>query len=445
MGVKSKGEQVRQAQVNGAENLGKFGKFEVIKVTTPEAGAKLFRDTEWCVKDPAYFNDYGAPFYLFLLNGEKFALLNINDGFQFKDVFDDDIAPSDHLKNAITSMIKAGALVFDADTLSGAIWYVNADPMLAAIALKDPQCAAEYAMSVLEQRWPEAEPIILQHPGTTAIEYAAKFHFRWSALERLLTKSAIWKQQGRFITLYAKQVIGGRWDDGEWALLDFGDPWSCAEYAADIIKGPWPEAEQLIATNAQASKVYSSNVLHGRFLAGEPIIARTPDEAYGYACFILKGRWPEAEPYIIKDARAAVLYAISVIKGPWPEAEPTIKADHHQWDIYCSRFGIRPEGTFTLYGPFCDRGDAENPPDGSGRLVRSLGGVGRAVSDALYDVLSEQYEGEEWESESETVWDECKDAGREIGQELADSAGEVISVECNGTEWFFVLHDDSTL
>jgi len=34
---------------------------------------------------------------------------------------------------------------------------------------------------------------------------------------------------------------------------------------------------------------------------------------------VIKGRWPEAEAVIAQDADAALRYAEGVIKGRWPE------------------------------------------------------------------------------------------------------------------------------
>ena len=47
--------------------------------------------------------------------------------------------------------------------------------------------------------------------------------------------------------MYAKEVIKGRWPEGEAAILR--DPGTSVRYARDIIKGRWPEAEEAIATS----------------------------------------------------------------------------------------------------------------------------------------------------------------------------------------------------
>jgi hypothetical protein len=55
---------------------------------------------------------------------------------------------------------------------------------------------------------------------------------------------------------------------------------------------------------------------------------------YEYARDIIKGRWPEAEPYIMKDLSTILEYAMNVIKGRWPEAEPYLRKDKSIWNYY---------------------------------------------------------------------------------------------------------------
>lgn len=72
---------------NGVEEIYSHSGVKIFEVTTQEAGAKLFRDTKWCVKDPKYFNSYKPPFYMltlagrphFLVHVEKHQIKNVND------------------------------------------------------------------------------------------------------------------------------------------------------------------------------------------------------------------------------------------------------------------------------------------------------------------------------------------------------------------------------
>jgi len=92
VGVKTKGELKRIAKEEGIQfidsSTGNEGSgISLYIVTTEEAGAKYFRETEWCVKDPQYFNEYGAPYYFFTKDGQPKTLLHLNSN-QCNDVRD---------------------------------------------------------------------------------------------------------------------------------------------------------------------------------------------------------------------------------------------------------------------------------------------------------------------------------------------------------------------
>jgi hypothetical protein len=66
----------------------------------------------------------------------------------------------------------------------------------------------------------------------------------------------------------------------------------------------------------------------------EHIIKKDPVYAYNYARDVIKGRWLEAEPYIITDTYSAYWYACYVMKERWLEAEPLIKKSEVTWQRY---------------------------------------------------------------------------------------------------------------
>ena len=91
-GVKTKGEMKRGAMEEGIQfvdsSTGKEGSgISLYIVTTEEAGAKYFRETEWCVKDPRYFNQYNPPYYFFTKDGQPKTLLHLHSN-QCMDVRD---------------------------------------------------------------------------------------------------------------------------------------------------------------------------------------------------------------------------------------------------------------------------------------------------------------------------------------------------------------------
>jgi len=87
-GIKTKGEMVREKE-KGITLMEEYDEYKLYVVTESEAGAKHFRNTKWCVKDPRYFDQYGAPYYYFTKNDEPYTLLHLNSN-QCMDVQDRD-------------------------------------------------------------------------------------------------------------------------------------------------------------------------------------------------------------------------------------------------------------------------------------------------------------------------------------------------------------------
>jgi len=85
--VKSKKETVRIAKEEGIELVDTDAEYKLYIVTKSEAGAKHFRNTQWCVKDPRYFDQYSPPYYYFTKNDEPYTLLHL-DSDQCMDVQD---------------------------------------------------------------------------------------------------------------------------------------------------------------------------------------------------------------------------------------------------------------------------------------------------------------------------------------------------------------------
>ena len=127
-----------------------------------------------------------------------------------------------------------------------------------------------------------------------------------------------------------------QWDDlinpgRKQSTLASKDPRCAYEYAEDVIKGRWPEAEETIIKDPIWAYRYAKYVIGGRWPEAEETISKSPEWAYHYASNVLNRRWPEAEETIIKDPIWAYEYAYFVIKGRWPEAEEAIST--HFWDF----------------------------------------------------------------------------------------------------------------
>ena len=104
---------------------------------------------------------------------------------------------------------------------------------------------------------------------------------------------------------------------------DLSDPKMAFHYALNVLRGPWPEGEAIIATHGFFSYQYALEVLGGRFLAGEPAVIQDK-HIIAYAKHIIRGRWPEAEKYLLQRPAAAHRYAVEIVQARWQEAEPHI-------------------------------------------------------------------------------------------------------------------------
>ena len=127
---------------------------------------------------------------------------------------------------------------------------------------------------------------------------------------------------------YAQSIIQDRWPEAEPYILQNRD--DAFIYAKYVIQGRWPEYEETMGDNPIDLLDYCSEVIRGRLPEKEHIMLKSPEWAAFYARTIIKDRWPEAEPIILQNGLAAVGYATHVIKGRWPEAEPMIM-ENSRW------------------------------------------------------------------------------------------------------------------
>lgn len=96
--VQTKGEQEREAVTSGVKLVAGDKENGIYLVTTAEAGAKMFRGTAWCVKDPHYFNNYVTKYrdphngyFMIVKGGKQFALYHEGSS-QFKIISDANIS-----------------------------------------------------------------------------------------------------------------------------------------------------------------------------------------------------------------------------------------------------------------------------------------------------------------------------------------------------------------
>jgi len=91
--VESKRQTEKDSTIKGQEVIKQQPPYTVVKITTKEAAAELLRGTNYCVKDPKFWEDYEKklgkhPYYLVYKNDKIFALVH-TPSFQAKDKYDE--------------------------------------------------------------------------------------------------------------------------------------------------------------------------------------------------------------------------------------------------------------------------------------------------------------------------------------------------------------------
>lgn len=177
---------------------------------------------------------------------------------------------------------------------------------------KDPEAAVQYAIDILMDKFPEAEPYILTNA---------------KAAER-----------------YAR-AIRGPWKEAEDIIAT--DSWASYSYAANVLNGPFPKGEDAILTDVENTHFYNDVILNdARWKAREKKLLADKNalELVSYAYRIIKGPWKEAEPIIATDAMASFDYALDVLKKRFPAGEKAIYADSHYAALYDKHVANEKEG-----------------------------------------------------------------------------------------------------
>ena len=180
------------------------------KPETEEASCILGHGTKWCTAATEYtnqFNSYKSEGYdLYVWRG-KGGIAQFSFGLM--EFMDQDNKPLSPEK-------------FE--------YYRHENPITAKLfkreeakCLESPRTSYEYARSVVNGRWFEAEPVII--------------------------KDAYWSCE------YSKDVILGRWPEAEPYIMK--DPSVAYLYASEIIKSRWIEAEKYIAKDNLISSLYN--------------------------------------------------------------------------------------------------------------------------------------------------------------------------------------------
>jgi len=225
---------------------------------------------------------------------------------------------------------------------------VDLEPHIA----KSPRCAADYAVSIIKERWPEAEESIFSSPYAAAL-YANKILYKALGEEKTLNLLGEKLVNRIMQNPKAARTIShgfGRWEEAEPYILK--DPNQAIEYykehAQQFPGASWPELIDKVieSNNPQAAANFAINIARDRVKSLEPTILKDPNAAIDYMNRLGKQfrdplygghgswrsavkpgdvLWPELKEIIWESGRADWMYkyALSEMKR-WPEAEATI-------------------------------------------------------------------------------------------------------------------------
>ena len=230
----------REKVTKGAIKVFENDKAIVLLIRTKEAAIKHGRKTKWCIsyddsKDNQFysytFESYTIYFVLPKTGIEKFAILKDKDN-QYGEIKDKDNKDADIQK--ILSSYSLPERIFQS------VPYTQQE--MTVFALSSPCTAYDYAVDVIQGRWPEGEHLISTHP--------------------VLARD------------YAREIIGDRWPEAELTIIKH--PAAAVDYAIEMIGGRWPEAESTIMTNGYAAGRYASSLLNGVWPEAEALLRKDP-------------------------------------------------------------------------------------------------------------------------------------------------------------------------
>jgi hypothetical protein len=256
----------------------------------------------------------------------------------------------------------------------------------------------EYAADVIGGEWPEAEGVLLKHPGY-AFEYAqVAIRRRWPEAESLAGYDGVevsYHMLGSLISYGERFRRGERWPEAERILINY--PSYALRFARLVLKERWPEVEDIefrdwAINGVLVAEIYDYSYSFMRNIGwpnGEKVLRRDPLYATKYIFNVLNrgygpdgrgrhwlegeeamleyfsennmGNWinnrslqfpfflyiksfyegvglPEAEPMFLRSPIFASRYAVEVLGRRWHEGEKVIMKDNAMAKQYCQTF-----------------------------------------------------------------------------------------------------------
>jgi len=155
-------------------------------------------------------------------------------------------------------------------------------------------------------------------PGMAASNYAFEIRkTRWAEAENIIMTDA------HSVYHYSKNVLNSRWQEAESKILETRPEskfaWVLFDYLREVVKGRWVEAEEVIKLYPHYAYNYAEKYIRNRWVEAEPFIKQESRYAFLYAKNFIQGRWPEAEEYIAQNPNLTYEYAKDIIGGKLPE------------------------------------------------------------------------------------------------------------------------------
>lgn len=135
-------------------------------------------------------------------------------------------------------------------------------PELESILFNDLKIAYDYAKNIVKTKWPEYEDYLLKHYDTDTDHYALWYTHnvlkdRWPEVEPYVLKNEATAEAyatGIYASSQREKKQDPRWYEAEPLIIQ--NPHRALRYARDVIKGRWPEAEEIILSYPKSKEDY---------------------------------------------------------------------------------------------------------------------------------------------------------------------------------------------
>ena len=138
-------------------------------------------------------------------------------------------------------------------------------------------------------------------------------------MQNLTLEQMIQSAEGKVCEEGLRELKDKNYKTLEEALGDPNAPDWAYWYAIYVLKGPFAQGEDAIATSADWSYRYAKSVLKGPFVQGEDAIATSAVWSYWYARDVLKGPFAKGEDVIATSAQWSYRYAKGILNDPNPD------------------------------------------------------------------------------------------------------------------------------